>query len=105
MGLAALPGQNRRCYLLRVSFAGHRIGQMWDAAGMRRRRTSGKARDREIETAPEKMHRTAFAAEAGAKLFQDPIGLQKDAPEAVGIRGIVGDGSRPDRMGSGPRSR
>ena len=57
---------------------------------MRRRGTTGKAGDGEIETAPEEMHRTAFAAEAGAKFFQDAIGLEQDAPEAVGLCAIVG---------------
>src|SRR5690242_19444532 len=62
---------------------------MGNAAGMRWRRPSGKARYRQIEAAPEEMHRTAFPAEARTKLFENAICLQKHAPEAVGIVQII----------------
>src|SRR5436190_8291993 len=62
---------------------------MGNAAGMRWRRPSGKARHRQIEAAPEKMHRTAFAAETRTKFLENTIGLQKHAPEAVGIFQII----------------
>src|SRR5436305_1845632 len=62
---------------------------MGNAAGMRWRRPSGKARHRQIEAAPEEMYRTAFAAEARTKFFENAICLQEDAPEAVGIVQII----------------
>src|SRR5438477_8852252 len=62
---------------------------MGDAAGMRRRRPAGKARYREIKAAPEKMHRTALAAETRTKFFENTICLQEHAPKAVGIFQIV----------------
>ena len=36
------------------------------------------------------MHRAGFAEEAAAKDLEDPVGLQQDAPEALGILGIKG---------------
>ena len=57
---------------------------------MRRRLPSRKTRYGQIETAPEKMHRAAFAAEARTKFFKNAIGLDQNAPETVGIFGIVG---------------
>src|SRR5688500_8377316 len=62
---------------------------MWDAARMGRRAPAGKARYGQIETAPEKMDRAAFAAELRAELLEDAVALLKDAPEAVRIIGIV----------------
>src|SRR5262249_55015544 len=49
--------------LLRVGLARDRIRQMRDSTRMRRCLPPGKSRHRQIKTAPEKMHRTAFAAE------------------------------------------
>src|SRR5437762_1089173 len=57
---------------------------------MRRRRPDGKTGDSEIEAAPEKMHRAPLAAEARAEFFQHALGLEQDAPETVGVGGIVG---------------
>ena len=62
---------------------------MGNAAGMRWRRPPGKARHRQIEAAPEEMYRTAFAAEARTKFFENAICLQEHAPEAVGIFQII----------------
>src|SRR4026209_1014155 len=62
---------------------------MGNAAGMRWRGPSGKAGHRQIEAAPEEMHRTAFAAEAGTKFFENAICLQEHAPEAVRIFQII----------------
>src|SRR6476646_9183884 len=70
-------------HFLRVSFAGHDVGQVGNAARMNRRWPAGKARHGKIKTAPEKVHRAAFAAEARAKLRQDAIGLKEDAPETI----------------------
>src|ERR1043166_625731 len=66
---------------LRIRFARDRVRQMRNAARMRRRLPTGKSRDRQIKTSPEKMDRTAFAAETGAKLFKDAIGLSQHAEE------------------------
>ena len=62
---------------------------MRDAAGMRRRWTPGETRDGEIKAAPEKMHRTAFPAEARAKILKHAIGLEKDTPKPVRIIAII----------------
>src|SRR6476469_7011263 len=62
---------------------------MGNAAGMRRRGPPGKAGYREIEAAPEKMHRAALAAETRSKFLENPISLQKRTPEPIGVFRIV----------------
>src|SRR2546421_911099 len=62
---------------------------MGNAAGMRRCAPAGKTRHREIEATPEKMHRTAFAAEPRTKFLENPISLQKYPPESIGVFRIV----------------
>src|SRR5438874_11207165 len=62
---------------------------MRDAAGMRRRWTPGETRDGEIKTAPEKMHRAAFPAEARAEILKHAIGLHKNTPKAIRIIAII----------------
>src|SRR5437762_12097443 len=62
---------------------------MGDAAGIRRRGPAGKAGYREIEADPERMHRTALAAETRAKFLEHPISLQKHTPEPIGVFRIV----------------
>ncbi len=54
-----------------IGLAGDPVGQAGDAAGMFGRLSPGKARHREIEAAPEEMHRARLAEEAGAKAFED----------------------------------
>ncbi len=44
-------------HLVRIGLARHGVGQMRHAAGVARRPSAGKARHRQIERAPEKMHR------------------------------------------------
>src|SRR6266567_4398912 len=67
--------ETETAHFLRIGLPGDRVGQMGDAAGMRRRGPAGKARHREIEAAPEKMHRTALTAETRTKFFENPISL------------------------------
>src|SRR5438132_13175935 len=62
---------------------------MRNAAGMRWRRPSRNPRHRQIEAAPDQLHRTAFAAEARTKFFENAICLEEDAPEAVSIVQII----------------
>src|SRR5437763_13596369 len=62
---------------------------MGNAAGMRRRGPAGKARYREIEAAPEKMHWTALAAKTRTKFLENPVSLQKHTPEPIGVFRIV----------------
>src|SRR5215467_6958885 len=50
---------------------------------------AGKTCYRQIKAPPEEMHRTAFAAETRTKFLENAIGLQKNAPEAVGIFQII----------------
>src|SRR6266403_4960684 len=81
--------ETETAYLLRISFARDRVGQMGNAARMRRRGPPGKAGYRKIEAAPEKMHRTALAAETRTKFLENPISLQKHTPEPIGVFRIV----------------
>src|SRR5207247_468011 len=81
--------ETETAHFLRIGLAGDRVGQMGDAAGMRRCGPAGKTRYREIEAAPEKMHRTALTAETRTKFLENSIGLQKHAPESIGIFRIV----------------
>src|SRR5215208_2221362 len=62
---------------------------MRDTARMGWRRTSGKARHSQVETAPEEMHRTAFAAKVRSEFLKHPIALHQNAPESVGVFPIV----------------
>ncbi len=55
----------------------------------RRRGTAGKARHREIEAAPEEMHRAGFADEAGAKVGHHARRLNEGPVEAPDIDAIV----------------
>src|SRR3954453_7272585 len=63
---------------------------MGNAPGMFWRRTAGEPGHGEVETPPEKMDRAAFAAELGAELLEDPVALEQDAPETIGVFGVVG---------------
>src|SRR6478736_9349189 len=63
---------------------------MWNSPRMQRRWPSGETRHCQIKTAPEKMHRTAFAAETRAKVLKHAIALQQDAPKPICIFWIVG---------------
>src|SRR4029077_1045249 len=76
-------------HFLRVRFPRHAIGQMWNSARMRRSGPAGEASDGEIKASPKEMNGAALATETGAKLRQDPRGLDKDAPESVRVFGIV----------------
>src|SRR3989449_7031855 len=49
----------------------------------------GKPGHRQIEAAPEEMNRAALPEKAGAKSPEHVVGLNQDAPEAVGVLGIV----------------
>ena len=84
------PGQNPRL-LTSCEYASRVIciRQMRNAARMRRRRPPGKTGHGQIEAAPEKMHRTAFAAKTRPELLEDAVALNKDAPEAIGILAVV----------------
>src|SRR5207237_7701685 len=70
-------------YFVRISLKGDRIGQVRHAAGMAGRATAGKPRHREIEAAPEEMHRARLAEEAGAELFEYLVGIDEDPEEAT----------------------
>src|SRR5512132_7860 len=62
---------------------------MWNSTRMWRRWPSGETRHCQIKTAPEKMHRAAFAAETRAKVLKHAIALHEYAPEPVGIFAII----------------
>ena len=70
---------------MRVGFACDQIGP-WTFRGA----PSRKAGHRQVETPPEKMDRAALAQKRGAELLKDLVYLRQDAPEAVGVDGVVG---------------
>src|SRR5215813_11732266 len=49
----------------------------------------GETSDCQIGGTPEKVHRTALADEARAKLFKDAVCLDQDSPEPVRVVRIV----------------
>ncbi len=67
-----------------VSFAGDTVGAR--ALGGQ---AAGKASHREVEAAPEKVHRAAFADEARPELVEDTIDGDEDLPEFADGLGIV----------------
>src|ERR1051325_1098575 len=79
----------RTADLVRIRLAIDRIRNVW-VAGWRRRAAAGKARHREIEAAPEEMHRADLAGEAGAEGREDLIDFGKRAPEAGALLRVVG---------------
>ena len=89
---------------MRIGFARDRVGQSGHAAGMERRRPSGKAGDREVEAAPEEMDRARLAEEAAAEELEDAIGLDERAPETMGRGAVVGSVGaverKADRVGN-----
>ena len=48
-----------------------------------------KARDGQVEAAPEEVDRAALAEEAAAEHFEDAVGADEDPPEGGGGRGVV----------------
>lgn len=60
---------------------------------MRRRGAAGEARHGEIETAPEEMHRAAFASEAGAESFEHRFDARQCAMQALRAVGPILAGS------------
>src|SRR5205814_6447 len=68
---------------VRIGLARDAVGQPGHAARMQRRAPAGKARDGEIETAPEKMHRAHLAEKAGAEEAEDALDLDQGLPEAA----------------------
>src|SRR4029077_9138518 len=62
---------------------------MWNSPRMRRRWPSGETRHCQIKIAPQKTHRTAFAAETRAKVLKHAIALHEHAPNPVGIFAII----------------
>src|SRR5579863_306212 len=60
------------------------------AAGMARRAAARKARDGEVEAAPEKMYRACLAEETGAELLEHAVGAGKDLQKALYGARIIG---------------
>src|SRR5262249_18230070 len=61
----------------------------WGGTVWRRRGAAGKARHRQIETAPEEMHGACLADEAGTKFIHHAIGLQQGQPEFLCVDRII----------------
>jgi len=51
--------------------------------------SAGKSGDRQVGSAPEKMHRAALADKARTKLLKETIGLHQRTPKAICIHGVV----------------
>src|SRR5579864_3678854 len=67
--VASAGPETNTAYLVRISLAGDDVG-----SGTLGRAAAGKAGDRQIEAAPEKMDRTRFTQEARAELGEDAVG-------------------------------
>src|SRR5215510_8886610 len=63
---------------------------MRNASWMAWRTAARKARHRQIEAAPEKMHRARLADKAGAELLEQAVAIDEDLQEALHRLGIVG---------------
>ena len=66
-----------------VSFLCDGIGKRRNPARVKRREPSGKARDGEVEAAPEKMNRARLAKERSAELLEDAVYGNRRSEEAV----------------------
>src|ERR1700749_5240660 len=63
---------------------------MGHASGVARRTASGKSRYREVEAAPEEVHRACLAEKAGAELLEYRIGVDQNMEKALHRVRIVG---------------
>src|SRR5215831_18522471 len=72
-------------YFVRISLSRDRV-----SSRTLRRSPSGKACDRKIKASPKEMHRAASTNESGSELFEYPVTLKQDSPEAVRSLGIIG---------------
>ena len=91
-----------------VGLASDRIGKPRYAARMQWRAAAGKPRHGQVETAPEQVHGTDLAEEAGTKALQHPVHRHAGAEEArhrLGIIGsvgmVVGKGNRIGKLVGG----
>src|SRR5580704_975647 len=85
LNVAASRPKSHAAHLVRIRLSRDRVGSLpfWSAPPR-------EARHRQIETAPEKMHRTGLSDKARAKLFEHFIAAYQNPPEPVGILRIVG---------------
>src|SRR2546427_368280 len=72
-------------HFMRVGFPCHAIGPwtLWCAP-------SRKKGECQVEAAPEEVDRTALTEKRRAVALHDGVGLHQDAPEALGVDGVVG---------------
>ena len=80
----------RAAHLLRVRLEHHVRAAVRCPGGVRRRRATREPRGREIEGAPEQVHRARLAHECGAELGQDPARGGEQPPIARDLVGVVG---------------
>ena len=57
---------------------------------MQRRQSPREPARRQVEAAPEEVHRARLADEAAPERLEHPVSLEEDTPEAVGLAWIVG---------------
>src|SRR6185503_9937307 len=67
-----------------------RIRQVRHATGMARSRPPRKACDRQVETAPEKMHRARLAEKAGTEMAHHLVRGRQYPEETARVFGVVG---------------
>ena len=89
VGVVARP-ETRAADLVAIGYTNDCIGQVRRAAGVEESWATREARDREIEAAPEEMHQTGLAQEAGAESREQRVRDNEGAPEAVRGIGVVG---------------
>src|SRR6185312_12876372 len=82
---AAARPEAATAHLVRVCLARDVIGA-WPL----RRAPPREAGHRQVEAAPEELHRAAFADEAAPEFLEHSVGLRQDAPTALGVLGVIG---------------
>src|SRR5579862_3528374 len=83
--IAATGPESGATHFMRIGLASNRVG-----AGALGRSPAREATYRQIETSPEKMHGTYFPEKTGAEFLQHLVDPQRDAPELMHRRGIIG---------------
>src|SRR5690606_8733284 len=66
--------ESRADFLVAIGFARHDVRQVWNAAGMDRRRAAREACNGKVEAAPEQLARRGLAAIERAERVEAPVG-------------------------------
>ena len=87
---AAARPKTRAADLVRIGFTDNCVREMRNTSRVKRRAASGEACHGEVEAAPEKMNRAAFADGTGTEQFEHAIDLHERPPVSMCIFGIIG---------------